>query len=194
MKEINVVQKNYDEVADRYDEKVQSPELNVQYLNEVKKIFQKYNLQRGSILDVGCGTGLLSDFLSGDFEYTGVDVSAGMLQYASQRGYKTIHQTIEDALPEIENQSYDFVVSLGALLFVEDIQACLKHINRIARKAIVLGLDCATDELIQAIPMTMYDHSKVEVLNALEDYLILGWTYAPQSIPVNTRMIYIELV
>lgn len=173
---------------------MQSPEFNVQHYNEVKKLFQKYNLQRGSILDVGCGTGLVSDFLSGYFEYTGVDVSAGMLQYASQRGYKTIHQTIEDALTEIENQSYDFVVSLGALLFVEDIQACLKHINRIARKAIVLGLDCVTDELCQAFPMTVYDHSKVEVLNALEDYLILGWTYAPQSISINTRMIYIELV
>lgn len=194
MKEINVVEKYYDEIAARYDEKVKSPEFNGQYLNEVKKIFQRYNLQKGSILDVGCGTGLLSDLLEGDFEYTGIDASARMLQYASQRGYKPIYQTIEGALPEIENQSYDFVVSLGALLFVEDIQACLKHIKRIARKAIVLSLDCVTDELIQAGSMTIYDHSKVEFLNALEDYLILGWTKTPQSIPVNTRMIYIELV
>lgn len=194
MKEINVVEKYFDEVAARYDEKAKSPEFNGPYLNEVKKIFQRYNLQKGSILDVGCGTGLLSDLLEGDFEYTGIDASARMLQYASQRGYKAIYQTIESALPEIENQSYDFVVSLSALLLVEDIQACLKHIKRIARKAIVLSLDCVTDELIQAVPMTIYDHSKVEVLNALEDYLILGWTKTPQSIPVNTRMIYIELV
>ena len=194
MKEINVVEKYYDELAARYDEKAKSPELNGQYLNEAKKIFQRYNLQKGSILDVGCGTGLLSDLLEGYFEYTGIDVSARMLQYASQRGYKPIHQTIEGVLPKIENQSYDFVVSLGALLFVEDIQACLKHIKRIALKAIVLSLDCVTDELIQASSMTIYDHSKVEILNTLEDYLILGWTKTAQNISVNTRMIYIELV
>lgn len=111
MNKQNDVEKYYDNFSDKYDEAAKSSECNVQVYNEAIKIFRKYNHQTGSILDVGCGTGLLSDVLQGDFEYTGIDVSGGMLKYASERGYKTIHQTIEDGLPKIENKSYDFVVS-----------------------------------------------------------------------------------
>lgn len=194
MNKENDIEKYYDKFSEKYDEVIKSSECNAQFYNEAKKIFLKYNHQTGSILDVGCGTGLLSDVLLGDFEYTGIDVSGGMLKYASERSYKTIHQTIQDGLPKIESKSYDFVVSLGALFLVEDIHTSLKHINRIARKAILIGLDRLTDDYIQNAYLPVYDHSQANIPNTLEDYFILGWISPTLGTPIYSRMIYVELV
>nr|WP_293105141.1 class I SAM-dependent methyltransferase [Okeania sp. SIO2F4] len=95
----------YDNLAANYDDVLKDSKCNVQYLNEAAKIFHKYNYHQGSILDIGCGTGFLSQLLQGNFEYTGIDVSAKILEYAAKRGYKTIQKPIEKALPEIDSQS-----------------------------------------------------------------------------------------
>ncbi|WP_246844285.1 class I SAM-dependent methyltransferase [Hydrocoleum sp. CS-953] len=103
----------YDDLAANYDDVLKDPKCNVQHLNEAAKIFHQYNYHQGSILDIGCGTGFLSELLQGNFEYTGIDISSKILDYAAKRGYKTIHKSIEIALPEIEDNSYDFIFSLA---------------------------------------------------------------------------------
>ncbi|NEP08633.1 MAG: class I SAM-dependent methyltransferase, partial [Okeania sp. SIO4D6] len=140
----------------------------------------------------GCGTGFLSELLQGNFEYTGIDISSKILDYAAKRGYKTIHKSIEKALPEIDTNSYDFVFCLGSLLFVEDSQTAIEHITRIARQAILISIDETTEEFIKNVVVPVYDHSKITIENAIEDYFILGWTSPTTGIPIRTRMIYIE--
>ncbi len=61
-----------------------------------------------------------------------------MLEYATKRGYKTIHKPIETALPEINSKSYDFVFCLSSLHCVEDAKTAIEHIYRIARQAILI--------------------------------------------------------
>ncbi|NEP82911.1 MAG: class I SAM-dependent methyltransferase [Okeania sp. SIO3B3] len=156
------------------------------------KIFQKYNHHQGSILDIACGTGLLSELLQGNFEYTGVDISGKMLDYAAKRGYKTIHKPIETALAEIDSQSYDFVFCLSSLHFVEDGKTAIEHIYRIARQAIIISLDEMTEEYIKNFVVPVYDHSKIAIEDAIEDYFIIGWTSSSQGVDIRTRMIYIE--
>ena len=118
----------YDNLAVNYDDVLKDPKCNAQHVYEAVKIFHKYNHHQGSILDIGCGTGFLSELLQGNFEYTGIDISSKILDYAAKRGYQTIHKSIELALPEINTQSYDFVFCLGSLLFVEDSQTAIEHI------------------------------------------------------------------
>jgi len=182
----------YDNFSVNYDETIKKPKSNVKYLNEAVKIFHQYNHYQGNILDIGCGTGLLSELLPGDFKYTGIDISAKMLDYAAKRGYKTIHKPIEKALPEIDSQSYDFVLSLSSLLFLEDAKTAIDHIYRIARQAILITFDEVTDEYLKSSVLQSYDHSKMAIENAIEDYFILGWFSSSQGIPIRTRMIYIE--
>ncbi|MGD1805018.1 class I SAM-dependent methyltransferase [Dapis sp. BLCC M126] len=182
----------YDNHATKYDDIIKKPKSNVQDLNEAVKIFHQYNHYQGSILDIGCGTGLLSELLQGDFEYTGIDISANMLEYAAKRGYKTIHKPIEKALAEIDSHSYDFVFCLSSLYFVKDAQTAIEHIYRIARKTILISLTEATDEYTKNHVMWVYDHSKITIENAIEDYFIIGWTPPNTGIPIQTRMIYIE--
>jgi len=182
----------YDDLAVNYDDVLKDPKCNVQHLNEAAKIFNQYNYHQGSILDIGCGTGFLSELLQGNFKYTGIDISSKILDYAAKRGYKTIHKSIEIALPEIETQSYDFVFCLGSLLFVEDAQTAIEHIYRIARQAILISLDETTEEYIKNFAVPVYDHSKITIKNAVEDYWIIGWTSPTTGISIQTRMIYIE--
>lgn len=183
----------YDGFAPTYDKTLKSSQVNAQHVHEAAKIFHRYHKhQNGSILDIGCGTGLLKDLLEGDFTFTGIDISKNMLRYAAQRGYTTIHQPVEVAIAQIADRSYDFVFALSSLLFVRDIETILTHLNRIARRAILLSLDNLTEDYILKLTVEVYNHSQVSVPNAKEDYFIQGWTSPTTGIPIETRMIYLE--
>ena len=152
----------YDNFAKDYDLTVNGAKVNAQNTSEAVKLFHKHNPGISSnVLDIGCGTGLLRDFLGKEFEYTGIDVSGSMLEYASQRGYKVMHKKVEDALPQISDLSYDFVFALSSLQFVRDISFCLSHINRIARKSIVLSLDDLTEDFLHRSKMECYNYSQI---------------------------------
>lgn len=186
----------YDKFAPKYDETLKDPDCNAQQVLEAHKIFQKYygTQATGKILDIGCGTGFLSQLLEGDFQYTGIDISGKMLEIAAQRGYQVIHQPIETALASVASKSYDFVFCLSSLLFVEDIEAALKEIHRIARKAVFISLDETTEEYIKNFACTVYNHCQTPFPNAKEDYWILGWKSPTLGISIQTRMIYEPLV
>lgn len=115
-----------------------------------------------------------------------------MLDLASRRGYRTIHKPIEEALSDIPDNSYDFVFALSSLQFVKDINETLSHIERIVRKTILLSLDEITEEYSHEFCVQTYDHSRVVIPNAKEDYTIRGWTSPTTGITIRTRMIYIE--
>ncbi|MEM9543078.1 MAG: class I SAM-dependent methyltransferase [Cyanobacteria bacterium P01_E01_bin.42] len=199
-------QEFYDDLASNYEakfyyedsssadpKKSDEARINAQYVNEAAQIFHKYHRgQQGSVLDMGCGTGLLKDHLEGTFEYTGIDVSPKMLNFASQRGYQTICQPVEQVLPTLSNQSYDFIFGLSSLLFVKDIYSLLTEMNRIARKSIVLSLDDLTEDYIRDFVVTAYNHAGISIPKAKEDYKIRGWTSLTTGITIQTRMIYIE--
>ncbi len=182
----------YDQIAASYDDTLTSSKVNAQYVNEAVKIFHRYNHHQGNVLDIGCGTGNLSELLQGDFEYTGIDISSKMLDFAYQRGYKTIHKPIETALEQIDTKSFDFVFCLGSLLCVEDAATAIEHMGRIASKTILISLDETTEEFIKKSAVPVYDRSKIIIKDATEDYFILGWTSPTTGIPIRTRMIYIE--
>lgn len=186
------VEEYYDKFADSYDDFTENPKFNAQHVKEAVKIFHRRNYQQGSILDIGCGTGKLKELLQGDFEYTGIDISAKILDIAAQRGYKTIHKPIETALAEIETKSFDFVFCLSCLLLVEDAATAIEHMRRIARKTIIISLDEATEKFIKNAPVALYDHSKITFKDAIEDYFIVAWTSPSTGIEVCCRMIYIE--
>lgn len=187
----------FEQFAHKYDDALQDKNYHAQHLNEAVKIFHRHNdYSNGKVLDIGCGTGFLRELLQGDFEYTGIDVSGKMLDYAVKRGYKTIHQPIEVALAKINDQSSDFVFCLGSLLYVEDALTSINHMRRIARKTILISLDETTQEYTESVAQKLgfpvYDHSQFPFDNAIEDYFIVGWTSPTTGISVRTRMIYLE--
>lgn len=74
------VQTHFDEIADQYDESL-PPHVVEHYL--AKRIrFVSELMPEGSVLDVGCGTGVVASRLADrGYEVTGVDPSGGMLEH-----------------------------------------------------------------------------------------------------------------
>jgi SAM-dependent methyltransferase len=94
-----------------------------------------------SMLDVGCGTGWFTRrFAAEGLITTGLDPNPEWLDFARTHGGP--EQYVEGnalALP-FADASFDLVVSVTALCFVEDWPRALSEIARVARRCFVLGL------------------------------------------------------
>ena len=91
----------------------------------------------GSLLEVGCGTGLILERLSGDFErVVGVDLSEGMLAHAKARGLD-VHQSSAEALP-FDDDSFDCVVSFKVLAHVQGIRSAALEMVRVLKPGGIL--------------------------------------------------------
>jgi SAM-dependent methyltransferase len=90
----------------------------------------------GRILDLGCGMGLVLDYLrQGRFEgqYTGIDASAGMLARLARAPDVTILQgDVHDLLPALADRTFDAVTALWSWEYM-DRRSLLPQIRRILR-------------------------------------------------------------
>ncbi|WP_296448160.1 class I SAM-dependent methyltransferase [Rhodoferax sp. UBA5149] len=95
-----------------------------------------------SLLDVGCGTGWFTRRLAAaGLDVTGLDIDADALGFARQRSDHDISYVEGDAcrLP-FPAQSFDQVISITALCFVDDWPRAMAEIVRVTRRRFVLGL------------------------------------------------------
>ncbi len=95
-----------------------------------------------SILDVGCGTGWFTRRFAGqtNSKVMGLDTDPTMLAYARmQSGAESYVEGNAKALP-IADASFDRVVSITALCFVEDWPRALSEIVRVTKRRFALGL------------------------------------------------------
>ncbi|HTU14414.1 MAG TPA: class I SAM-dependent methyltransferase [Solirubrobacterales bacterium] len=77
---VQEVEQHFDEIAGEYDESL-PPHVVEHYLAK-RVAFVKRLMPAGSVLDVGCGTGVVASRLADEgYEVTGADPSAGMLRH-----------------------------------------------------------------------------------------------------------------
>src|SRR3954465_13744416 len=85
-----------------------------------------------AVLEVGCGTGLILDRVARFARSAvGIDLSAGMLVKAQQRGLR-VAQASATALP-IATASVDVAYSFNVLAHIPDIQGALREMARVVR-------------------------------------------------------------
>lgn len=103
----------YDEIAPVYEEMHATPEAAAENV----RLFEMIGCRGGSVLDIGCGTGLFLDCAAPD-EYCGIDPSGRMLERLGKK-YPTA-RTIQTPLESFwSGRKYDLVVSLfGAASYV----------------------------------------------------------------------------
>ncbi|HDI74450.1 MAG: class I SAM-dependent methyltransferase [Thermoprotei archaeon] len=98
-------------------------------------------LGKGLLLDAGCGTGLLSEFLAERklcCEYIGVDVSIGMIQVARRKGRRgSFIVGCVEYLP-FRRCVFDYVVAVTLVQNLLDIGVFIKEAVRVLRKGGVL--------------------------------------------------------
>jgi ubiquinone/menaquinone biosynthesis C-methylase UbiE len=94
-----------------------------------------------SILDVGCGTGYFSRRLAQvGFRVTGVDVDAHALEFAARKNGRIRWLRADARELPFGNRSFDCVVAVTSLCFIEPAGAALHEMWRVARRSVVLGL------------------------------------------------------
>lgn len=118
----------YDGIADWYDTEFQ-PERPTETWETLVRLL---GAPAGSVLDVGCGTGVYSaGLVELGWDVTGVDVSADMLRRARDRGLDTV-QSDATALP-FEAESFDAAVSVFTHTDFDDFAGAVREVARVLR-------------------------------------------------------------
>ena len=119
---------NYDSMAGSYNELYGEEQLSK--LSIIKKNIKIS--KNTKILDVGCGTGISSDF--GCF-VIGIDPSFGLLGY--NKHLKILGAA--EALPFKDN-SFDYVISITSVHNFNDIMQSIREIRRVGKKNFVFSV------------------------------------------------------
>jgi predicted TPR repeat methyltransferase len=135
-------------------------------------IHETWPAKNASILDLGCGTGLLGVYL-GPIEgsLVGVDFSQTMLDQAKTRGYDRLHKCdLRDALRDTPPLQYEVIVACDVFIYVGRLEPHVPDIMRILRPN---GMVALTFEQSETAPLDLrrsgrYAHSVDGVTHALE--------------------------
>ncbi len=126
--------------------------------------------RRTSVLDLGCGTGLLGAYLGRiDGPFVGVDLSAGMIEQATRHGiYTDLRQgDLLDELRRTAPASFDHVTANDVFIYVGDLSAVIPAAFRVVRPGGALIFSCeSADESEGALvlrPSKRYAHSAASV-------------------------------
>jgi SAM-dependent methyltransferase len=126
---------HFDVIAGAYDDSL--PSHVVEHYLRKRTRFVLEHCPPGSVLDVGCGTGLLAERLAAaGYEATGVDPSAGMLEVLRARAVAvTAVQGSGTALPFADDR-FDVVLCVAVMHHVadaRDVRRTLHEMVRVAR-------------------------------------------------------------
>lgn len=96
------------------------------------------------ILDLGCGTATILEYLPNDVSYVGIDISVAYIATARKKfkGRGEFHCLPIEAFTEIGDGSFDLVLGLGVLHHLDDEQA--RTFFSIADGALKKGGRCVT--------------------------------------------------
>jgi SAM-dependent methyltransferase len=119
----------YDGIADWYDTEFQPAPLEGETWKVLVRLLGE---GKGSLLDVGCGTGGYAPGFAGlGWDYTGVDSSEDMLRRAREKGVTAVNGDAA-ALP-FDDASFDAAVSIFTHTDVEDFSALVREVTRVLR-------------------------------------------------------------
>jgi methionine biosynthesis protein MetW len=91
------------------------------------------------VLDVGCGDGVMMDYLQTDKSCTGygLELADEQVLASTRRGVHVIQQDFERGLGIFGDNSFDTVMCLSSLQMMKHVEDLLRDIVRVGREAIV---------------------------------------------------------
>lgn len=124
----NMLAKKWDEIA-RHDPQ------------KLNRIIEKLQLRNGdSVLDVGCGTGVLVEyilkFIGQKGSYLGVDISSKMIERAKEKykGIKNVNFICNDVLELSFEDCFDAIICYSVFPHIDDKEAAIKKFYRMLKK------------------------------------------------------------
>lgn len=98
-----------------------------------------------NVLDIGCGTGLVSNLFASRYRsnYVGVDFSSGIdyaQQFAVDHGIDNVQFIKKDFFKYIPDRHFDVIICQSFITHIEDCAAAMARINSILRPGCILLL------------------------------------------------------
>lgn len=153
------IRERYEATCQGYDELYRSEQFE-KYFVALKKV-----PPRGRILDAGCGTGLLMEYmattglLSNVYEYACLDYSPCMASIAAWRakvlcpGRCHIVVATVDSIP-FQSSYFDVVYSFTVLDLVDDLEASVSELLRVSRGPVVVSMMKSLPYKDRILPMS----------------------------------------
>jgi len=129
---VDITEAHFDEIAGEYDDSL-PPHVVEHYLAK-RVAFIRELMPSGSVLDVGCGTGVVASRLAGEgYEVTGVDPSAGMLTHLAQSDPRvTAVQGSATELP-FEDGRFDLTMCVAVMHHIADPDSVKRSLHEMVR-------------------------------------------------------------
>jgi methionine biosynthesis protein MetW len=91
------------------------------------------------VLDVGCGDGVMLDYLQSDKQCSGygIEIADDKVLDSTRRGVQVIQQDMEKGLALFGDNSFDTVLCLSSLQMMKQVEPLLRDIVRVGKEAIV---------------------------------------------------------
>lgn len=129
----------FQELAAKYDAWFKTPHGQYVYKYE-REIIEKLGdvTEEAFVLDVGCGTGIYTlELLGKGARVVGIDISPEMLEIARYKtgeyGDRAVFLQADAAKMPFPDNHFDIVISITAMEFFEQPQACLHEMYRVLR-------------------------------------------------------------
>ena len=94
---------------------------------------------QSQVLDLGCGDGVMLDYLQSDKHCAGygVEIDDDKIPACVTRSVSVIQQDLEAGLTLFADNAFDTVLCLSALQMMKNVEGVLRDIARVGREAIV---------------------------------------------------------
>jgi len=126
----------YDKIMEKYIfPRLFNGDINKHFSILKEELGKIYNAK---VIEIGTGSGILLKYLPNDNEYTGVDISIGLLKKAMSNlkkyGFKKfeLYNTTAEILP-FENNVFDIALCILSLNFIDNIELFLDELRRILK-------------------------------------------------------------
>lgn len=169
------VKKIFNDVAERYDKERNKliPFIDIYY--GTARDLTTINDEKGKILDLGAGTGLLTQWIFEKYptaQYTLIDIADEMLDIAKERfkNYKNINYMIEDYRDGIKGGKYNAIISSLSIHHLDSNEKCklYKNIYDVLEDGgvfvnadQVLGEDEESEEIVKAVQLNYIENSSL---------------------------------
>ena len=184
-KKKNIIEK-YNSTSSFYDNRYSKIQK-----EKYKILFRNCNLNYKTILDAGCGTGLLIEYvydlnidnIKKKVKYIGIDISWKMLMNFCNKSKKKDNEEINLILGDVENlplrpDSFNLIFSITSLQNLLVIKKGLGELIRVGKKDSLLKLSILRKQLqIDDLVAYLKTHTmdlKTEFLENIEDVIIQG--------------------
>ena len=113
------------------------PELNV--LRPDLAFIAHWIAPQAHVLDVGCGDGVMLDYLQSDKACSGygIEIADDKILASTRRNINVIQQDMEHGLGLFDDNAFDTVLCLSSLQMMKNVEGLLRDIARVGREAIV---------------------------------------------------------